>query len=377
MTAIASAPEARADRACDPSAIRRHSQPDACASSVEQRTDGGQGRRLLAAIYAFDALPALACACERLIVALARDGCNTGELVCAIESDIALSLAVMRLANRGQRKRMRVDSVAAAVAALDRCEIERIARGADTFELFEHAGAWGAAPERFGVHALATQRVADHVAAAIDYEPRERLRLTSLLHDVGKLVLAKADPLCMASIQRHAATPAQRVQLERTELGVDHAVVGAVLLRRWGLPSTVADAVEHHHQDDAGTEAAIIRLADLLAHHASGAAVASSELLSAAHTIGLGVDELQRIVYEQLAAGTRQQRQVPTEDCPLSTRELSMLRRLAEGKVYKQIAQDLDLSTSTVRSHLHSTYGKLGVSDRAQAVLLATQSGWL
>ena len=54
-----------------------------------------------------------------------------------------------------------------------------------------------------------------------------------------------------------------------------------------------------------------------------------------------------------------------------------MLRRLAEGKVYKQIALELSLSTSTVRTHLHNTYCKLGAVDRAQAVLLATQRGWL
>ena len=32
-----------------------------------------------------------------------------------------------------------------------------------------------------------------------------------------------------------------------------------------------------------------------------------------------------------------------------------MLKRLAEGKVYKQIAHELELSTSTVRTHLHNT----------------------
>ena len=63
--------------------------------------------------------------------------------------------------------------------------------------------------------------------------------------------------------------------------------------------------------------------------------------------------------------------------CPLSGRELDVLRRLAEGKVYKQIAAELDLSASTVRSHLHNVYGKLGALDRAQAVLMATEQGWI
>ena len=54
-----------------------------------------------------------------------------------------------------------------------------------------------------------------------------------------------------------------------------------------------------------------------------------------------------------------------------------MLKRLAEGKVYKQIASELSLSTSTVRTHLHNIYGKLGAVDRAQAVLIATERGWI
>ena len=72
-----------------------------------------------------------------------------------------------------------------------------------------------------------------------------------------------------------------------------------------------------------------------------------------------------------------QQAPAPVDACPLSGRERDVLRLLAEGKVYKQIASDLMLSTSTVRTHLHNVYGKLGAVDRAQAVLIATERGWL
>ena len=36
-----------------------------------------------------------------------------------------------------------------------------------------------------------------------------------------------------------------------------------------------------------------------------------------------------------------------------------------------------DLSASTVRTHLHNVYGKIGAVDRAQAVLMATEQGWI
>ena len=71
------------------------------------------------------------------------------------------------------------------------------------------------------------------------------------------------------------------------------------------------------------------------------------------------------------------QRPRSVEPCPLSNRELEVLKRLAKGVVYKQIAHELSLSTSTVRTHLHNIYGKLGAVDRAQAVLHATERGWL
>ena len=44
---------------------------------------------------------------------------------------------------------------------------------------------------------------------------------------------------------------------------------------------------------------------------------------------------------------------------------------------YQEIAADLGISVSTIRTHLHNLYPKLGVVDRAQAVLSAAQRGWI
>jgi DNA-binding NarL/FixJ family response regulator len=113
----------------------------------------------------------------------------------------------------------------------------------------------------------------------------------------------------------------------------------------------------------------------MLAHYAQGGAVSPTELLRCARVIGLGPTELRSVMYDLPYPTSGRTRQI--DPCPLSSREVEVLKRLSEGKVYKQIALELQLSTSTVRTHLHNIFGKLGAVDRAQAVLMATERGWL
>jgi DNA-binding NarL/FixJ family response regulator len=55
----------------------------------------------------------------------------------------------------------------------------------------------------------------------------------------------------------------------------------------------------------------------------------------------------------------------------LTTRELEVLRLLADGLAQDEIAQRLFISTKTVATHIDHILGKLGVRSRAQAVALA------
>lgn len=59
----------------------------------------------------------------------------------------------------------------------------------------------------------------------------------------------------------------------------------------------------------------------------------------------------------------------------LSAREIEVLRHIAGGSSNKEIADRLGLSPNTVRNHIVSLMGKLGVDDRTQAVTIALARG--
>src|SRR3954449_2882822 len=59
----------------------------------------GHGQRLTAAFDALEHFPALAESRNRVLAVVAEDRPSTGEMVAAIESDVALVIAVLRLAN--------------------------------------------------------------------------------------------------------------------------------------------------------------------------------------------------------------------------------------------------------------------------------------
>ena len=60
---------------------------------------------------------------------------------------------------------------------------------------------------------------------------------------------------------------------------------------------------------------------------------------------------------------------------PLTQRELDVLRRIAQGRENKEIADDLVISEATVRTHVSNILGKLHLASRTQAALYALREG--
>jgi two-component system response regulator DesR len=62
---------------------------------------------------------------------------------------------------------------------------------------------------------------------------------------------------------------------------------------------------------------------------------------------------------------------------PLSARETEVLRAARDGGTAAELAAVLHLSEGTIRNHLSAAIGKTGARNRAEAVRVAEQQGWL
>jgi DNA-binding NarL/FixJ family response regulator len=102
--------------------------------------------------------------------------------------------------------------------------------------------------------------------------------------------------------------------------------------------------------------------------------ITADELREAIQTAADGGSYFSAPVAAKLAGGVR--RGGPAIE-RLTTRELAVLRHLAEGASNKEIATRLAISENTVQSHLRHIYGKLDVRSRTEALRRASEWGML
>jgi len=94
----------------------------------------------------------------------------------------------------------------------------------------------------------------------------------------------------------------------------------------------------------------------------------AAELANAVRRVSEGL----RVVDPQLAAESLAQ-----GDSPLTERETDVLAAARDGGSIADIARTVHLSEGTVKNHLSSAIGKTGGRNRADAVRVAVERGWL
>jgi len=93
----------------------------------------------------------------------------------------------------------------------------------------------------------------------------------------------------------------------------------------------------------------------------------SEELVATIRTVHAGKSHIPPAIAERLAE------RMGAED--LTPRESDVLKEIVDGKSNKEIATALNVSEATVKTHINSLLGKLGVTDRTQAATAAIQRG--
>lgn len=103
-----------------------------------------------------------------------------------------------------------------------------------------------------------------------------------------------------------------------------------------------------------------------------------SQLVEAIRSVASGRRYVHPALTENLLEGIRHQairRDQPQS--PLTQEEQRLMRQMADGLSFAEIAARVFLSERTVRRHVQALLEKLGAADRVQAVAIALRNGWL
>jgi DNA-binding NarL/FixJ family response regulator len=101
------------------------------------------------------------------------------------------------------------------------------------------------------------------------------------------------------------------------------------------------------------------------------------ELFKAIRAVNRGESLIQPVVaskvLDRFAELSRQAQSAPPD--VLSERELEVLKWMAKGDANKEIAAQLNITDSTVKTHISNIFQKLGAKDRTEAVMNAMRRG--
>ena len=100
-----------------------------------------------------------------------------------------------------------------------------------------------------------------------------------------------------------------------------------------------------------------------------------TEVVKAIRTVNRGESLIEPRVASRILDRLGQLSRGPTPESTLSRREIEVLEVMATEAANKQIANDLNIGQSTVKTHIVRIFNKLGVNGRTEAVAEAIKKG--
>ncbi|MEO8200164.1 MAG: HDOD domain-containing protein [Gemmatimonadota bacterium] len=192
-----------------------------------------------------------------------------------IARDDALASKVLQVANSAWLGlAQEVTSIDRAVTYLGATTLKAIVLTVEAFRVFDSCDqCTGFSIDHHKFHSLLTGRIAARIVER--GRDKEEAFTAGLLHDIGKLVHASKLPVEYSRLI--LAAQGQEIHLGELSHGwPSHATTGAELLKLWGLPPILVDAVRLHHQPVADvsyiTPALAVHIANSLAHESAVAA---------------------------------------------------------------------------------------------------------
>ncbi|MBD3166226.1 HDOD domain-containing protein [bacterium] len=180
---------------------------------------------------------------------------DADQLAEAIRVDQGLAARVIKLANSAYYTvgRNKIHELRQAVVQLGFNSVKQLTMTAQVLDFMEDEGHEEWLPiDRFWAHSLACGLALAPLARRLGLPPEKDYFVIGFLHDIAKPVLCKYLPSKWIKVVESHRRNRDAIRMEVEVFGINHAEIGAWLLRMWRFPQEVFMAVGAHHHEGKG-----------------------------------------------------------------------------------------------------------------------------
>lgn len=188
-----------------------------------------------------------------------------------VSKDSSLSAKLLRIVNSAfYGFYSKIDTISRAITMLGTNELLTLAQGISVIRVFKDIPSELIDMKEFWKHSIACGIFARLLCAQKIGLTEERFFVAGLMHDLGRLIMFKKLPrLCSEAMYLSRRERITLTEAEKKCFGFDHSKVGALLCKKWNLPSVLEEAINSHHARpgiDSTLESSIIHISDIMAH---------------------------------------------------------------------------------------------------------------
>lgn len=220
-------------------------------------------------------LPTLPVVIDKIINVASDEKTTTVELADIISYDQAMTNKLLKLANSiYYAQKTKVDTIKRAITVIGFDEIIGIALGMGLLSTFTDKSGLSLDMKALWIHGIGVATVSKEIAKKTKPELSKKIFIPALLHDMGKVIFSiyfRDEYMKVRQLAMEKKKPLYFA--ENALFKLDHAVLSALLMKRWNFPQSILLPCRFHHTPDSSPpefkhHALIINLADYLTQKA-------------------------------------------------------------------------------------------------------------
>lgn len=208
-------------------------------------------------ISRLNSFPSMPGAAVKLLALVDDPEINVAAIEHVLRQDPALTANLLKLANSAYfGMPSKIGSVRQAVLLLGLKRLIQMVIASCVSALMDRpVSGYDLSPGELWRHSIAVTVAAEGLVKELNIEAAEEIFTAALLHDVGKLILGDYVRDDFKKIEDILSQGISFETAENMVLGVNHADIGAEILRKWSLPAELVTAVRCHHDPESAGQA--------------------------------------------------------------------------------------------------------------------------